>query len=68
MSLFISQPRVCLATRTNKRLKTPKIQVEVILMKNLSALKEHEMQRLGLRSMSAGVLSAESGEVIMGVC
>jgi hypothetical protein len=37
-------------------------------MRNLSSLKEHEMQHLGLRSMSAGVLSAESGEVITGVC
>ena len=37
-------------------------------MRNQSTAKEHEMQRLGLRSMSAGVLSADSGEVITGVC
>jgi hypothetical protein len=43
-------------------------QVETILMRNLSTLKEHEMQRLGLGSMSAGVLSAETGAVITGVC
>ena len=43
-------------------------QVETILMRNLSTLKEHEMQRLGLGSMSAGVLSAETGEVMKGVC
>jgi hypothetical protein len=36
-------------------------------MRNMSTLKEHEMQRLGLGSMSAGVLSAETGEVVRGV-
>lgn len=39
-------------------------------MRNLSTAKEHEMQRMGIhfRSMSAGVLNAESGEVMRGVC
>ena len=40
-------------------------------MRNLSTIKEHEMKRLGLGSMSAGlpgVLSAETGEVMRGVC
>ena len=46
-------------------------QVETILMRNLSTIKVHEMKRLGLGSMSAGlpgVLSAETGEVMRGVC
>jgi hypothetical protein len=43
-------------------------QVETILMRNLSTIKEHEMKRLGLGSMSAGVLSAETGAVMTGVC
>jgi hypothetical protein len=57
-----------LATPANTRHQKQNTQVEAILIRNLSTAKEHEMQRLGLRSMSAGVLSADSGEVITGVC